>query len=172
MWRTEVDENSQCHLYKLLKSNWGMEGYLRLLKPKLRSAMCKFRMRSHHLPVNANRFKATNGTGTICPLCDSNAVGDEYHYVFVCKHLEKEREKFLPGKYAKNTCPDLSLFCQLFSENDRIIVENLARFCKLIMKLFKKEKPLVLSPLKVRKTHVMASGRVSKRPGYLDDYFV
>ena len=61
-------------------------------------------------------------------------------------------------------------FKELFSEEDTEIVSNLAKLCKAIMKAFNTEKPL--TPLKVRKTHVMRSGRVSKRPGHLDIYFV
>ena len=80
-----------------------------------------------------------------------------------------EREKYLPPEYLRTQTGQYNLK-ELFDEENEDVVVKLAKFCKLIMKKFSREKPL--TPLKIRKTHVMASGRVSKRPGYLNDYFV
>ena len=171
-WLTEINANRHCNLYRHFKDNIGIEKYLQILAPSLRIAMSKFRMGSHHLPSNNDRFKPSKGAKTDCNLCKSSLTGDEFHYIFVCSYLETERKKLLPVKYLETQCPSTALFSQLFMETDPTILTNLAKFCKIIMKLFKKEQPLVLSPLKVRSTHVMASGRVSKRPGYLNDYFV
>ena len=168
-WRAEINANPQCNIYKSLKTEWGMPKYVHTLIPHLRTAMCRFRTRCHKLPVTYDRFKPCDRSKMICPLCDKDEVGDEYHYIFHCEHFKPERKKFLPIKYLEIP-QSMDSFKELFSEEDTEIVSNLAKLCKAIMKAFNTEKPL--TPLKVRKTHVMRSGRVSKRPGHLDIYFV
>ena len=169
LWLEEVNLNAQCSIYKQLMTAWGMPKYIQILKPSLRTTMCRFRTRCHNLPVTCNRFKTGDGTNTMCPLCTCSQVGDEYHYIFICNHFLTEREKYLPPEYLRTQTGQYNLK-ELFDEENEDVVVKLAKFCKLIMKKFSREKPL--TPLKIRKTHVMASGRVSKRPGYLNDYFV
>ena len=47
--------------------------------------LCKFRCRSHNLPVNNGRFiEITQADLKKCTLCKNGDVGDEYHYLCVC----------------------------------------------------------------------------------------
>ena len=46
--------------------------------------VCKFRCRSHHLPVNNGRFIEVTQADLNCTLCKSGDVGDEYNYSCVC----------------------------------------------------------------------------------------
>ena len=47
--------------------------------------LCKFRCRSHNLPVNNGRFIEVTQADLKCTLCKNGDVGDEYHYIFcVC----------------------------------------------------------------------------------------
>ena len=96
VWLTEVNSNPHCSLYKLFKNEWGMEKYLQIVKPNLRIPLSKFRVGSHHLPSTINRFKPSNSTQTVCPLCDSNLKGDEFHYILICDHLKKRKGKVPP----------------------------------------------------------------------------
>ena len=172
IWQAKVNSEGECSFYKSIKSDLQMPPYLHLLNPNLRIALSQFRLRSHHLPVNCNRFLRGNGTSSgrnVCTLCDRNAVGDEPHFLFDCSFFNDARKRFLPERY-KIPNPSPSHAHQLFNEEDLDTLTRLAKFCKVIMKSFKLEKGF--SPLKVRKTHVMASGRVSKRPKYLDEFFV
>ena len=46
--------------------------------------LCKFRCRSHHLPVNNGQFIEVTKADLKCTLCKSGDDGDEYHYLCVC----------------------------------------------------------------------------------------
>ena len=46
--------------------------------------LCKFRCRSHNLPVNNGRFIEVTQADLKCTLCKNGDVGDEYHYLCVC----------------------------------------------------------------------------------------
>ena len=57
--------------------------------------LCKFRCRSHHLPVNNGRFIEVTLADLKCTLCKSDEVGAEYHYVCVGSYFNAKRTKFL-----------------------------------------------------------------------------
>ena len=164
-----MNSNAQCSIYKLLKTEWGMPKYISMLSSSLRTSMCRFRTRCHNLPVSYDRFKPCDASKKLCPLCDDDVLGDEYHYIFNCKYFQEERSQLIPKKYLEKY-PNFDKFVELFLDDNFETASKLAKFCRKIIKTFNREKPL--TPLKVRKTHVMRSRRVSRRPGYLNDYFV
>ena len=57
--------------------------------------LCKFRCRSHYLPVNNGRFIEVTQADLKCTLCKNGDVGDEYHYLCVCSYFNAERTKFI-----------------------------------------------------------------------------
>ena len=57
--------------------------------------LCKFRCRSHNLPVNNGRFIEVTQADLKCTLCKNGDVGDEYHYLCVCSYFNAERTKFI-----------------------------------------------------------------------------
>ena len=46
----------------------------------MRIDMCKFRAGNHRLPVNTGRYANTPMENRIC---ETNDIGDEFHYIFV-----------------------------------------------------------------------------------------
>ena len=61
--------------------------------------LCKFRCRSHHLPVNNGRFIEVTQADLKCTLCKSGEVGDEYHYSRVYTTIVVTRVKYNPGYF-------------------------------------------------------------------------
>ena len=57
--------------------------------------LCKFRCRSHNLPVNNGRFIEVTQADLKCTLCKNGDIGDEYHYLCVCSYFNAERTKFI-----------------------------------------------------------------------------
>ena len=57
--------------------------------------LCKFRCRSHNLPVNNGRFIEVTQADLKCTLCKNGDVGDEYHYLCMCSYFNAERTKFI-----------------------------------------------------------------------------
>ena len=65
------------------KETLEFEQYLINLDFEYMKSLCKFRCRSHHLPVNNCRFIEVTQVDLKCTLCKSGDVGDEYHYLCV-----------------------------------------------------------------------------------------
>ena len=77
--------NRVCTNYNIFKETLEFEEYLINLDFKYMKNLCKFRCRSHHLPVNNGRFIEVTQADLKCTLCNkSGDVGDEY---LVCVFL-------------------------------------------------------------------------------------
>ena len=172
-WREETDSKPVCSFYMKIKERPCIDKFLcdPMINKSLRTAMSRFRTRCNSLPVTRNRFNPCAASRLACELCGSGEIGDELHYLFSCKFFNDERSKFIPAKYL-TAPPNHELAISLFGHDDIQIRCRVAKFCKIVMRKFKIRKEPELSPLKVRSTHIMASGRISKRPRHLDDFFV
>ena len=158
-------ENPLCRNYRMFKTTPQPSPYLTLLPTNQRIALCKFRTRCHNLPICAQRFnnKNTPESKLKCPLCDSNDVGDEFHYIFKCKALNAMRIQRIPKYFLLS--PNVLKFQELFESSDPILLSQLAKFAAHIMECFNHEK--IESPVKLRAVHVTRAGRVSKPPARL-----
>ena len=84
-WREAVWSNRICTNYRIFKGDHAFENYLLTLNKKDAFTLCKFRCRSHRLPVNKGRFNASTPHNDMqYTLCLSSDIGDEFHYIFVC----------------------------------------------------------------------------------------
>ena len=70
----------------------------------------------------------------MCPICDLRELGDEFHYIFICPYLRKEREQFIKKYYRLR--PNALKFGELFNSKSVKTLVNLAKFCKFIMDFF------------------------------------
>ncbi len=57
------------------------ESYLSQVKiVKHRQAVTRFRISAHRLPIETGRYAHIEHNLRLCPICNSNETGDEYHY--------------------------------------------------------------------------------------------
>ena len=97
----EIRNSSRLLIYQDLKKKFEIEPYINEIKYyKYRSAITKFRISAHSLPIERGRCR-------ICPLCIGNDLGDEKHYIFHCTNINlvEVREKFLDEIY--KTSPEI-----------------------------------------------------------------
>ena len=134
-WHEMKSTHSYCPFYDIIKTDWKLEKYLTDLSYQQRVSLCKFRCRSNFIPVASSRFTSEIETDDhyICPLCNYNCVGDEFHYLFKCPFFEDDRKKYLDPV---PNHPDLFHASSLFNSGDRTILRKLADFVDLIMKIF------------------------------------
>jgi hypothetical protein len=92
-------------LYKSVKSNLTLESYLLIKNPEHRKALTRFRTSSHNLPIERGRYLNILPNNRLCQLCQSGAVGDEYHTAMICKNesLVSNRKIFLDFCYKINS---------------------------------------------------------------------
>ena len=102
----------------------------------------RFRISARRFPVEVGRYTNIDYKLRLCPICDSNDIGDEYHYFLNCKNykLENLKENFLKEILEINSCfsslgkNDLFLYC--ISMNDKSLTNCTARYIYELTKIF------------------------------------
>ena len=100
-WREELNEKPVCLNYRLYKDSFTCEKYIISLPDKFRHSLLKFRTTNHRLPIQKLRQFGVNRERRVCTLCNSQDIGDEFHYLFDCRYkpLCEKRKKLLPRYY-------------------------------------------------------------------------
>ena len=134
-WNFEVNRNRKCVIYRNIKDKPSLEPYLSKLSFSDRRYLCKFRTGNHRLPITESRY-VEGGLGldvTVCKMCNKYDLCDEFHVLFVCKHFEEQRKKYLK-KYFYNRPNTLKMF-SLFNSSFKQL-SQLAKFIRYIMTQF------------------------------------
>ena len=136
-WNSELQCNSQCKTYKLIKEKPKIEEYLVTMDNAIKYKLLRFITRVHHLPATYNRYREENEYDTTCPLCPLGVLGDEIHYLFVCNYFNAERAIYLPKEIIDTYKENISLALKkiMYLNNNKIT--QVARFVKIVMKCFK-----------------------------------
>ena len=72
-------------IYSEVKKENREESYISAVEYcKYRSAITKFRISAHNLPVERGRWEGIDKTERKCKKCINNDVGDEKHYILYC----------------------------------------------------------------------------------------
>ena len=98
-------------------------------------AVCKFKCANHKLPIVTGRYQGLDIDDRICTLCDTNEIGDEFHYLYKCTHFNDLRSRYLKSRYY--THPNMEKTKQLFNVTNKKEMLNLAKFIYQIVQHFK-----------------------------------
>ena len=128
------DTNKACN-YHLYKSTFGFEKYLDILPLCYSIAMTKIRTSNHKLPIEKGRYTNIHRENRTCTLCNTNNVGDEYHFLLECTSLSLIREKYIPKYYS--TRPNYYKYSQLLSVHQKSKLLKISKFIKEGLSLFK-----------------------------------
>ena len=127
-WQSNVFDSNKCINYRVFKTELYYENYINVLSPKLRIAFTKFRCRNvSKLPVEVGSYTNINYCARICEKCDLNDIGDEYHYVLLCKFFDKKRKTFISSYY--HNLPSMFKFNQLMNSKGK----DLVRLCQFLL---------------------------------------
>ena len=97
-WNLEVEQNRKCNNYRIFKEKHCLEKYLLVeLNFLERTALCHLRTGNHKLPISKQRYN--NDVDVNCPLCEENAICDEFHVIFECKFFDETRKTLLKKFY-------------------------------------------------------------------------
>jgi hypothetical protein len=61
------------------------EKYFDILDPPDRIALSIFCTCNNRLPLEVDRWYGIERSQRKCTLCNDNEIGDEYHYLFICR---------------------------------------------------------------------------------------
>ena len=129
-WLSSVENSAKSLCYRIFKDELSFEKYLTLLPRNQIYVLCKFRCGNHRLPVETGRWQNVPRADRFCHLCDSADIGDEFHYIFECTCLKRDRERLLPAYFCRNY--NALKFNQLFNSVNVVLLEKLVRFIKII----------------------------------------
>ena len=132
-WLSAVNNLKQCACYKIFKAKLKFESYLINLDFYDRVRFCKFRCGNHKMPVSVARYN-TNRESLQCYLCNSAAVGDEFHYLLVCSAFARKRESYIKGYYYKS--PNYVKFDELMNLGSGANFGKLVKFVNFLISYF------------------------------------
>ena len=104
-WVNESQLSSRGQFYSSFKEKFCFEKYLIKLPENSRIWITKLRTSNLKIPIETGRWHNIPVNERICHKCNEN-IGDEFHYMFVCKSpdLLFLREKFIPKYYVTFPC--------------------------------------------------------------------
>lgn len=118
----------------MIKDDVSLELYLKLLPRNLWISMFKFRTDNHKFPVETGRWNDIEYRERKCTLCDSGDVGDNFHYLLICSYFKSQRNLYVDKKYFRR--PNILKYKELLSSSDKITLEKLSKFVKILMNKF------------------------------------
>ena len=134
-WHKNITE-SNCYInYRIFKEDLNLEAYLSKLDLHERINLCKFRCSNSNIPIVAGRYNNIDFDNWLCNLCNREEIGDEFHYIMICPFFNEERKKHLNSSYWR--IPNRSKFGYLFTSIDIKVLQNLAKFVKVIIDKFR-----------------------------------
>lgn len=84
-WTADMNAMPKLRTYKLLKTTFGVEDYVRCpMHKSLRSAIARIRMGVFPLRIETGRWRGLPLEERLCTNCDMNEVENEKHFLCVC----------------------------------------------------------------------------------------
>lgn len=130
-WQSSCNNSTKAFNYRLIVDfDFNCQTYLLSSLPfKRLNFLIKLRTSNHKLPVETGRWNDTPYANRNCTLCKSD-LGDEYHYIMVCKAFSKVRSSLLPLHSYKN--PNTVKYKQLLNSSNVTVLNNLCKFIKIV----------------------------------------
>jgi hypothetical protein len=97
-WKDQIEQSRYSGKLRTLvqvKNNFVFEEYLHeICNVKHRQAITKMRISAHKLPVESGRYTKTPYKDRFCTLCQSNEIGDEFHYLLSCSNQKISNSEY------------------------------------------------------------------------------
>ena len=136
-WLGQVTlESEKCFHYKNFGLEYEVKKYFEILVPSLWIPFCRFRTGNHKFPVEIYSWTKLHKERNerTCTICDSGAIGDEYHYLMICPIFQELREEYLPNYYLNR--PTLTKFYKLMKTEKKTLLIKVAKLVKEILVFF------------------------------------
>ena len=84
-WQQALQHSQKLEFYKIFKNEYAPSNYLELsTRTSDRRALTKLRISRHKLMIELGRYNQIARDDRICPVCGSNQIEDEIHFLFYC----------------------------------------------------------------------------------------
>ena len=135
-WKNDIATKGICCNYRMYKTDFVFENYLISLPQSLQKSLLKLRVCNNRLPVNFSRYHGIPREQRVCSLCNENEIGDDFHYLFICKFNDFVilRNRLLNNYFLHHQ--NAIKFHRLMNPKSYKTLKNLARFVKAIVDQF------------------------------------
>ena len=133
-WQSDISKSNKGLTYRIFKDSLVFETYFNILDKSLSNIFLRFRIANHFLPIETGRWSNILYQNRKCIYCDTNDVGDEFHYLFICTKCSEERHKYIHKYYINK--PNVYKFKQLFNCKKIGTLKQLCKFIIIINKQF------------------------------------
>ena len=134
-WSETVFNNSACINYRAMSLVKKTQNYLLKLPKRYAYALCKLKCVNHNMPNVTGRYTNTPYEDRLCTLCQTQDIGDEFHYLFICEKFTLERTRYIKEYYYKH--PNIFKMTQLFESTDFKEMLDLAKFAEVLINYFR-----------------------------------
>ena len=111
-----------------------LQYYFRLPK-KYMYALAKFGCANSKIPTIVGRYTNKPLEDRTCTMCDSDEIGDEFHYLFKCSKVKDLRTKHIKKYYYR--FPSVIRMYDLFNKENKKQILDLAKFICEVLQVFK-----------------------------------
>ena len=118
VWKSELENcTGKLRTYRIFKTDFGIEPFLKLTEQKFRIAISRFRSSSHNLEIERGRFTRppVPSDQRFCRLCKNGSVDNEQHALLSCTSAEPSRDILI--RKAKELSPNFDTL----TLNDKMI---------------------------------------------------
>ena len=134
-WSETVFNNNACHNYRAMTVVKKQQNYVLKLPKRYIYALCKLKCANHRMPIVTGRWANLPIDDRTCTLCQTNEIGDEFHYLFNCTFFSVQRTRYIMRYYYLQ--PNIHKMIQLFESPDFKEMLNLAKFAEIIVRQFR-----------------------------------
>ena len=90
-----MQNSTKLEFFNTFKNDYTPSSYLGLTsKLSERKELVKFRIGNHKLRIETGRYDQIPRVNRICPICESNQIEDESHFLMYCNKYSILRNKF------------------------------------------------------------------------------
>ena len=130
-WCSKVESDTN---YRLFKHKFELETYITQLPKPLNYYFTSYRTRNHRLPIETGRWSKIPHNDRKCTFCKEE-IGDEFHFLLVCKSLIEPRKQFLGRIFVQR--PNVIKYESLMNTKNKRLLISIAKFIKVIYTFLK-----------------------------------
>ena len=94
-WKNILQHSQKLEFYRSFKNEHTISNHLDLTRGTAeRKALVKLRISNHKLMIEQGKYNQISGENRHCPLCGSNQIEDEVHFLFHCSKYSIIRNNF------------------------------------------------------------------------------
>ena len=94
-WQHTLQHSRKLEFYRIFKTDYTPSSCLDLTRnTSERRALVKLRISNHKLMIEIGRYNQVSKDNRTCPICGSNQIEDETHFLFYCSKYSSIRNEF------------------------------------------------------------------------------